>query len=75
MTITEATTIAVAVLPTLSAIASALSACIPDARLGAAAKFLNVLALNVGHAKNDPAVNGIDGQDAAKPAGGQDQQG
>lgn len=74
MTMTEATTIAVAVLPTVSALASALSAMIPDARLGAAAKFLNILALNIGHAKNDPAVNGIDGQDAVKPAGGQDQQ-
>lgn len=71
MTVTESVAIAVAVLPTLSAAASALSACIPDARLGMFAKFLNLLALNVGHARNDPAVNGRDEQDkpAAAPVG------
>jgi len=37
------------------AIASALSAVMPD-KFGAVSKFLNMLALNVGKAKNDPAA-------------------
>lgn len=75
MTITEATTVAVAVIPAVSMVASALSAVIPDARLGAFAKFLNLLALNVGRARNDPAVNGKDLQDEPAPTQGRDLQG
>jgi hypothetical protein len=77
MTATEITTLAVAILPTLSAFASAISACVPDARLGILAKFINVLALNIGHARNDPAVNGIDAQDqqVPPPQFGKDSQG
>ena len=66
MSITEAVSYAVIVLPAASMVASALSAAIPDPRLGIFAKFVNALALNVGHAKN--AQPGCDCQD--KPVAG-----
>ena len=72
MTITEMATTAAFVLPLLSTACSALSAAIPDARLGVAAKVINALALNFGNATNATGKD-LQGQ-PPKPSGGQDLQ-
>jgi hypothetical protein len=76
MTITEAVSIAPIILGGLSVFCSALSAVVPDPRLGIFAKFVNLLALNVGRATNDPRLQGVNRQDALSTAPvGQDSQG